>query len=155
MDDTAKLHFKLVVECPNENTPSDVTRGIVSVDGKKIQDIELIGKTDAHEIEFELGMDDGDHTLTVEHTYSESPQSALVISKIEIDEIDLGVLTYQGVYTPTYPEPWYSDEVTAGRPPKQNIGAGADGSACLFMGWEGRYDLKFSTPLYEWLLENI
>ena len=56
---------------------------------------------------------------------------------------------------PTYPEPWYSDEVAAGRPPEENIGNGKNGSACLFMGWEGHYHLKFSTPLYEWLLENI
>ena len=149
------LKFKLVVSCPNEQTPSDVTRGHVSVDGKRIKDIEMTGKTSAHHIEFDIALDDGEHDLTVEHTYSESPQSALVIDKIEIDEIDLGVLAYQGVYTPTYPEPWYSDEVAAGRPPKETIGDGADGSACMFMGWEGRYDLKFSTPLYEWLIENI
>lgn len=155
MDDADKLKFKLTVGCPNEQTPSDITRGRVSVDGKRIKDIEMTGKTDAHEIEFELSLEDGPHTFTVEHTFSESAPCALVIDKIEIDDIDIGVLTYQGVYTPTYPEPWYSDEVAAGRTPKEKIGEGDDGSACLFMGWEGRYDLKFATPLYEWLLESI
>ena len=79
----------------------------------------------------------------------------LHIKSINIDEIDIGALVFDGVYTPTYPEPWYSDEVAAGRKPKETVGNGEDGSACMFMGWEGRYELKFSTPLYEWLLENI
>lgn len=149
------LKFKVEVECPNEQTPSDITRGSISVNGKRVKDIELIGKTEPQAIEFDVSIEDGEHTLTVEHTFSESSQCALVINKIEIDDIDIGVLAYHGVYTPTYPEPWYSDEVAAGRQPKETIGNGVDGSACMFMGWEGRYDLKFTTPLYEWLLENI
>jgi hypothetical protein len=69
----------------------------------------------------------------------------------------LGVILYKGGYTPTYPEPWYTDETNAGRPPKEVIGGpdGLMGSAPLFMGWEGTYTLKFSTPLYEWLLDHL
>ncbi len=151
------LSLKIKVTCPNSGnngTGTETTRGIIKVDGKELQKIQLTGK-ESQEHQLTLDLDEGEHTLSIEHTFSESPVSALVIEHIEIDEIDLGVLTYNGVYTPTYPEPWYSDEVTAGRPPKQQIGNGMDGSSCLFMGWEGKYELKFSTPLYEWLLQNI
>ena len=149
------LKFKIIVSCPNELSSDDITRGRISIDGKKIKDIEMKGKTEGKEIEFDVSADDGPHTLTVDHTFSESSSCALVIDKIEIDEIDIGILAYNGVYTPTYPEPWYSDEVAASRPPKETIGKGEDGSACMFMGWEGKYELPFSTPLYEWLLEHL
>ena len=67
------------------------------------------------------------------------------IMQITIDQIDLGIILYSGEYHPTYPEPWYSDEVAAGRQPREYIGGqdSSDGSAPLFMGWEGVYKLKF------------
>ena len=148
------LSLKIKVTCPNSESGTEITRGVIKIDDKEVKKIQLTGK-ETQEHVMDIDVDEGDHILSVEHTYSESSVCALVIEHIEIDEIDLGVLTYNGVYTPTYPEPWYSDEVTAGRPPKQQIGNGMDGSSCLFMGWEGKYELKFSTPLYEWLLQNI
>lgn len=148
------LSLKIKVNCPNSESGTEITRGVIKIDDKEVKKIQLTGK-ESQEHVMNIDVDEGEHILSVEHTYSESSVCALVIEQIEIDEIDLGVLTYNGVYIPTYPEPWYSDEVAAGRPPEENIGNGKNGSACLFMGWEGHYHLKFSTPLYEWLLENI
>ena len=34
----------------------------------------------------------------------------LHIKSIEIDEIDIGGLVYEGVYTPKYPEPWATQQ---------------------------------------------
>ena len=36
----------------------------------------------------------------------------LHIKSIEIDEINIGGLVYDGVYTPRYPEPWAADNVS-------------------------------------------
>ena len=38
----------------------------------------------------------------------------LHIKDIEIDEIDIGALVYEGVYTPEYPEPWATQQREAG-----------------------------------------
>tara|TARA_S200002703_G_C3658734_1_gene202290 strand:- start:62 stop:517 length:456 start_codon:yes stop_codon:yes gene_type:complete len=148
------LSFEITVNCPKADNPTGETRGTVKVNNKEHGKISIIGP-DTQVIKFDAELEDGEHTVSITHDYTPNSQSALVIEKIVMDEIDVGVLAYDGVYTPIYAEPWYTDEVEAGRKPKETIGAGQDGSACMFMGWEGRYDLKFNTPLYEWLLENI
>ena len=33
---------------------------------------------------------------------------------MEVDEIDIGALVYEGVYTPEYPEPWASQQRASG-----------------------------------------
>ena len=38
----------------------------------------------------------------------------LHIKSMEIDEIDIGLLVYEGVYTPNYPEPWATQQAEAG-----------------------------------------
>ncbi len=148
------LNFEITVSCPKTDDPNGETRGLIKIGDQECAKISIVGATE-EVIKFDVDLEDGDHTLTIEHNFTPDPHSALVVEKIIMDEIDIGVLAYNGAYTPIYPEPWYSDEVAEGRPPKKQIGNGEDGSSCLFMGWEGQYDLKFSTPLYEWLLENI
>ena len=148
------LNFEITVKCPETDEPAGETRGTVMIREQECAKISIEG-SNSQVIKFDVDLEEADHTLVVRHDYTPDPQSALVIDKIVMDEIDIGVLAYSGTYTPLYPEPWYSDEVAAGRKPKVTLGNGEDGSACMFMGWEGRYELKFSTPLYEWLLENI
>ena len=73
----------------------------------------------------------------------------LHIKSIEIDEIDIGALIYNGLYTPQYPEPWASEQTKAGvELPKsfKNVTA---------MGHNGQWELKFTSPFYMWLLENL
>lgn len=149
-----QLEFEITVRCNETESDDAETRGRIKIDDDQVEDISLIG-AETKTYKFSTELSEGDHTLQIDHVYSPDPRSALEITKIVVDEIDLGVLAYNGTYTPTYPEPWYSDEVTAGRRPKEHIGLGQDGSACMFMGWEGTYKLTFNTPLYEWLLENI
>ena len=132
------------------------TRGSISINGEEKEQFTLrFGEEKTLEVEF--AVDDGDHNLTIENLYTPNLESAIIIDSIVLDDIDLGVILYKGEYTPTYPEPWYTDETNAGRPPKSIIG-GADGHTDsddpLSMGWLGTYSLKFSTPLYKWLLDR-
>lgn len=147
-------NFKLIISCPKSESVDAETRGSIMIDDEVVQQIKLSG-TDTQTYEFTLDMEDGEHTISITHDYSADSSCALVVDKIEMDDIDLGVLAYNGTYKPIYPEPWYSDQVEAGTAPKEIIGEGEDGSACLFMGWEGKYSLTFTTPLYEWLLEQL
>ena len=73
----------------------------------------------------------------------------LHIKSIEIDEIDIGALVYEGVYTPEYPEPWATEQREAGTELKKSF------KNVTQMGHNGTWRFKFSSPFYMWLLENL
>lgn len=73
----------------------------------------------------------------------------LHIKSIEIDEIDIGALIYNGVYTPKYPEPWASEQAVAGNKLPESF------KNVTAMGHNGRWELEFTSPFYMWLLENL
>lgn len=49
---------------------------------------------------------------------------------------------WQGIYTPAYPEPWYSQ--TEPRPAAQikNV---------MYLGWNGTWSLDFTVPVFTWI----
>ena len=73
----------------------------------------------------------------------------LHIKRIEIDEIDIGGLVYEGEYTPIYPEPWASQQIKDGIDLKTSL------RNVTAMGFDGTWKFKFSSPFYMWLLENL
>tara|TARA_R110000822_G_scaffold120911_1_gene254587 strand:+ start:193 stop:675 length:483 start_codon:yes stop_codon:yes gene_type:complete len=73
----------------------------------------------------------------------------LHIKGIEIDEIDLGALVYEGVYTPKYPEPWATQQRKAGNELKESF------KNVTAIGHDGTWRFKFGSPFYMWLLENL
>ena len=73
----------------------------------------------------------------------------LHIKNIEIDEIDIGALVYEGVYTPQYPEPWASQQRQAGVELQESF------KNVTTMGHDGIWQFKFESPFYMWLLENL
>jgi hypothetical protein len=73
----------------------------------------------------------------------------LHIKSIEIDEIDIGNLVFEGTYTPEYPKPWYEQEIKAGRTPVESY------KNVTAMGHNGDWKWTFSSPFYMWLLENL
>ena len=73
----------------------------------------------------------------------------LNIKSIEIDEIDLGSLIYDGVYKPNYPEPWASQQTEAGNKLPESY------KNVTQMGHNGTWTFTFESPFYMWLLENL
>ena len=73
----------------------------------------------------------------------------LHIKSIEIDEIDLGSLIYDGVYKPNYPEPWASQQTEAGNKLPESY------KNVTQMGHNGTWTFTFESPFYMWLLENL
>ena len=73
----------------------------------------------------------------------------LDIKSIEIDEIDIGALVYEGIYTPEYPEPWATQQREAGTELKESF------KNVTQIGHNGTWRFKFSSPFYMWLLENL
>tara|TARA_Y100000592_G_scaffold93485_1_gene156738 strand:- start:799 stop:1281 length:483 start_codon:yes stop_codon:yes gene_type:complete len=73
----------------------------------------------------------------------------LNIKSIEIDEIDIGGLVYEGVYTPQYAEPWATQQKEAG------INLQESYKNVTRMGHNGTWTFSFESPFYMWLLENL
>ena len=73
----------------------------------------------------------------------------LHIKSIEIDEIDIGGLVYEGVYKPAYPEPWATQQTEAGNKPPKTL------KNVTLMGHNGTWTFTFESPFYMWLLENL
>ncbi len=112
-------------------------------------------------IKFEHTLEnDKSHTLNIIRTGKTEQETVLVndtiikdqllnIKYMEIDEIDLGALTYEGVYTPEYPEPWASQQhEKGGKLPKTIKNSPA-------LGHNGTWAFTFTSPFYMWLLENL
>jgi len=73
----------------------------------------------------------------------------LHIKSIEIDEIDIGGLVYEGVYTPEYPEPWATQQRESGQDLKDSF------KNVTQLGFNGTWSFRFESPFYMWLLENL
>ncbi len=73
----------------------------------------------------------------------------LQIKSIEIDEIDIGSLVYEGVYTPSYPGSWAHQQKQAGNELPTTL------KNVTQMGHNGTWTLSFTSPFYMWLLENL
>lgn len=110
-------------------------------------------KTLAQTISFDCRVEDGDHLLkirlenkTMKDTVVEDGRvvkdMVLNIDDITIDDISLGNLLWGAEYVLDYPQ--IVDGTTIG---KLNY--------CVNLGWNGTYILKFSSPLYIWLLEKL
>ena len=78
-----------------------------------------------------------------------SKDQLLHIKRIEIDEIDIGALVYEGIYTPKYPEPWATQQRESGNDLKDSF------KNVTELGFDGTWNFKFASPFYMWLLENL
>ena len=73
----------------------------------------------------------------------------LHIKSVEIDEIDIGSLVYEGIYKPEYPEPWATQQAEAGNKLPETL------KNVTKMGHNGTWTFTFTSPFYMWLLENL
>ena len=112
-------------------------------------------------IEFEADLHEGqDYKLIINRQGKDKKQTILDgekiikdqllhIKTIEIDEINIGALVYEGIYRPEYPEPWASQQIKAGVNLPETL------KNVTNMGHNGTWTLNFNSPFYMWLLENL
>jgi hypothetical protein len=113
-------------------------------------------------VEFEYEFEEGtDYNLIIKRSGKYKSQTVvndngdilkdqlLHIKSIEIDEIDIGALVYEGVYKPEYPEPWASQQREAGTELPESF------KNVTSIGHNGTWKVKFKSPFYMWLLENL
>ncbi len=122
---TEKLKFKLQLFATMWNKPpvAEICINDTSITKKEITGTESIPDV----IEFEHELEEGNnYNLIIKRSGKDKAQTVinekgdilkdklLNIQSIEIDEIDIGGLVFEGMYTPEYPEPWASQQRSAG-----------------------------------------
>lgn len=151
MADVERLHFKIGLSSTYwDKVPkytilvndTEYGEGYISEQPGSIQFIEF--DADVHEgpATLKIRFENKEDSDVVKDNYdSESftiiKDMLLSIKSIEIDQVDLGELL------------WKSSTFTgddADRPVLYN---------CIDMGWNGAWELRFESPFYIWMLENI
>ena len=157
---TEKLKFKIELYATYWDKPPVAE---ILINGESQHKVEVTGTEKTSTIvEFEKELNEGEkYNLTILRSGKENSQTKLDsegkiekdqmlhIKSIEIDEIDIGSLVYEGVYTPQYPEPWHTQQVSAGNTPEKSF------KNVTAMGHNGTWTLAFESPFYMWLLENL
>ena len=157
---TEKLKFKLELYATMWDKPPHAE--ILINDKSYFKDDITATEDKPQVIEFEHEVEEGvDYELIIKRSGKVNNQTVvndkgdllkdqlLNIKSIEIDEIDIGALVYEGIYTPEYPEPWATQQREAGTELKESF------KNVTQMGHNGTWRFKFSSPFYMWLLENL
>ena len=157
---TEKLKFKIELFATMWNKPpvAEICINETSISKKDITGTE----SNPDVIEFEHELEEGkNYNLAIKMSGKGLEQTIvnekgdvlkdqlLNIKSIEIDEIDIGGLVFEGVYKPEYPEPWASQQRSAG------IELQKEFKNVTQMGHNGTWSFRFESPFYMWLLENL
>jgi len=157
---TEKLKFKLELYATMWDRPPHAE---ILIGDKSHFTGDITGTEDKpNVVEFEYEFEEGnDYSLVIKRTGKLKNQTVvndkgdllkdqlLHIKSIEIDEIDIGALVYEGVYKPEYPEPWATQQAESGKELREAF------KNVTQMGHNGEWEFKFSSPFYMWLLENL
>ena len=157
---TEKLKIKLELYATMWDLPPVAE---ILIDDKSFVTKEITGSESTPDIiEFEHEFTEGgDYSLIIKRSNKTKNQTVLNgegdiikdqllhIKSIEIDEIDIGSLVYEGIYTPDYPEPWATQQRQTGNELRESF------KNVTQMGHNGTWRFTFSSPFYMWLLENL
>ena len=83
-------------------------------------------------------------SLIVEHYNKDAADAdtAVEIVSVSFFGIQDPKFAWAGIYTPVYPEPWASEQLT---PPPSTI------TPQTYLGWNGTWKLDFSVPVFTWI----
>ena len=156
---TEKLKFKLELYATMWDKPPIAD---IKINEKSYFKEEITGTKDKPTIiEFEYELEEGkSYNLIINRSGKNVTQTKiedgkivkdqlLHIKSIEIDEIDIGSLIYEGVYKPKYQEPWATQQTKAGNKLPETL------KNVTQMGHNGTWTFTFKSPFYMWLLENL
>ena len=86
--------------------------------------------------------------LNFNNKTNETPDMAVEIIAVSFEGMTLDRFKWSSKYYPVYPEPWAS---------QQHEGLPEYHVSSTFLGWNGRWELEFETPIFNWIhrLENL
>jgi hypothetical protein len=156
---TEKLEFKLELYATMWNTPPIAN---IRINEKSYFNKEITSTEDKPTIvEFEHELEESKSYNLIINRSGKNKRETVVengkivkdqllhIKSIEIDEIDIGSLVYEGIYKPEYPEPWASQQAEKGNKLPETL------KNVTQMGHNGTWTFTFTSPFYMWLLENL
>ena len=157
---TEKLKFKIELYATTWDKPPVAE---IKLNSKSYFKSEITStEQDPTKIEFEAELtEESEYNLIIQRSGKTNNQTVvnekgdilkdqlLHIKSIEIDEIDIGALVYEGVYTPEYPEPWATQQRESSQDLKDSF------KNVTMMGFNGKWKFTFQSPFYMWLLENL
>ena len=114
----------------------------VSVPGHVVQ--ETLWETKRIELEFDAPFG------WLEVVFMNKPKldhdMAVIVDRVEFFGVSDPKFVWAGVYSPQYPEPWYSQQRTV--PPKNFHQA-------TYLGWNGQWKLEFDVPIFTWIHQTL
>ena len=75
-----------------------------------------------------------------------NPDMAVIIDQVEFFGISDPKFAWAGIYTPQYPEPWYSQQTPL---PAKEL------AQQTYLGWNGCWRLDFSVPVFTWMHQTL
>ncbi len=121
----------------------------IFLDNKCIVGLTAINKQKT--LTFSLNLYEGSqHILCLKRSgHDEINEQSVTIEKITVDNIDLRKHLDHVCFYPEYPKDWYKDQVSAGiTPPEMHKG-------WITFGFNGSWQMPFTTPFYTWLLGTV
>lgn len=67
---------------------------------------------------------------------------AVIVKSVNFFGIEDPRFVWAGVYTPSYPEPWYSQQAVK---PKKTL------NSHTYLSWNGKWTLTFDVPVFTWI----
>jgi hypothetical protein len=128
--------------------PHGITKPIIvyGIDGHKTNTITL---TESTTIDFKIDPTVGEHTIFIDFVNKTNftPDLAIEICSVTIEGMTMDSFKWASKYYPKYPEPWASEQT--------DLPIVRD--AMTYLGWNGRWELSFSTPIFHWIhkVENL
>jgi len=156
---TEKLKFKLELYATMWDKPPVAN---IKINEKSYFNEEIASTDDKPTIiEFEHELEEGKSYNLIIDRLGKSKNQTIVedgkvvkdqllhIKSIDIDEISIGSLVYEGVYKPEYPKLWATQQAKAGNKLPETL------KNVTEMGYNGTWTFTFTSPFYMWLLENL
>lgn len=114
---------------------------------------EHILTTDVTNIHLDRHLALGDHSLIlrfqnkVYKPYPADTDMAVLLHQVTVQHLPDNFV-YVGRYVPQYPEPWRSEQLFQGSPLPDQLMSD-------YLGWNGDWQLNFSTPIYPWIHRSL
>ena len=101
-------------------------------------------------LEFDEKLPVGPHQLTVRFLNKKDQDTvvekgldkAVIIESVSFVGIESQRFVWSGIYTPQYPEPWYSQQSS---PPPAEL------PSHTYLSWNGVWKLNFTSPIFTWI----
>jgi hypothetical protein len=107
-------------------------------------DSDLLVLKDDTQVTYDIELPVGHHrfVLCFANKTNATPDMAVEIVSVTVEDITVDRFKWAGVYYPDYPEPWASEQTA---PLLSAL------PSSTYLGWNGQWELEFSVPVFRWI----